>query len=200
MTGRSCSSMLRLHVLLFTFLGCSSLALLPSVAGPAMVEEAASGQNIFSCSEDSNVVPSFTEERGGEGRARKMLLGNQRDDIPDFKQLKMLPSLTMVQRRELKAALESTRAQMQVLLTKMKQLRPKSEGARSAGRPGGIVDPQVRAQILQLRTQIQALRTKSWEEIKPKLTQGQLIELAAMRKGELQPATFNEPMTGGGRQ
>lgn len=199
MTVRSLC-MPRFNSLLWTCLGSVSLASQPCLAGSATAQEAVSGESFFSCGQDANVVPSYTDERGQEGRVRQMVFGNQRDDIPDFQQLRMLPSLTMEQRRELKDALLSTRDQMQVLFGKLKQLRPKDDKPGVGNRPGAMPDPQARTQAMQLRTQIQELRKKSWEQIKPKLTEAQLKELASMRKGELQPATFNEPMTGGDRQ
>lgn len=156
--------------------------------GTAVTKEASSGENIFSSAQNDTTVPSFNDLRGGDGKLRKMLLGNQRDGIPDWRQIKMLPSLTGPQRKEFMRMFSANKAEMQDVVEQLKALKQKTQA-------GGASDPAMRDSFLKLRAQVQDLRKRSWEQVKAKLTDDQLKELEAMRKGELQPATFNDPTT-----
>lgn len=159
-----------------------------AIAGTATNEEASSGQNIFSCPNDDSTVPIFTESKNGPNKMRQ-LLGNGKDDIPDFRHIRMLPSLTADQRKEFMQRFQANKARIEQLTGQMRQLRQKNQRMEESG---NSADMESRDKFMQLRAQVQELRQNTWNEIKAKLSEKQLADLQAMRKGVYPAATFNE--------
>lgn len=173
------------HVL---FLALTITTISPALAGDAITNEANSGTNIFSTPETADVVPEYMQVRGDkQAAARKLLLGNTKDDIPNLRQVLNLPSLTPVQKRNLRQAMKTHKTASGELLEKLKSMRQQGDTAGGGATQKQRRNPQ---EFLALRSQIQDLRRKAWEDVKQQLTPQQLQELEAMRKGELTPATF----------
>ena len=153
---------------------------------------ASTGKNIFSTGEDSE-CPMFDRSRGaGPGaKLRQALLGDTKDNIPDFRQVEMLPTLTLAQRRQLREMAKATKPKISALVEQLKKLKEARDTA------GGAVTPEVRDQFLELRSQMQALRKDYWEQSKTILTDSQVKDIQAMKHGELEPATFRDPSNNG---
>jgi hypothetical protein len=157
----------------------------PAVADTPVGAEATTGTNIFSTPAEGS-VPTFTSERGNPGaKIRQALLGNTRDGIPDFKQIQMLPTLTVQQRGQLRELNKGNKVKVQQLVEQLKKLKEQRDTA------GGAVTADMRAQFEQLRSELQALRKQSWEQSKSCLTDAQIRDIQAMKRGELQPSTFH---------
>lgn len=157
-------------------------------SGIATMAESETGSNFFTVPSEQSEIPAFNEVRSREGKLRKILLGAEKDNIPDFRQVRMLPTLTGAQRKMLQEGFAGNKSKVQEITAKLRQLKDKNDGT------GGMLirDPKARAEFEQLRTQLQELRRKSWEDMKTQLSAQQLRDLEAMRKGELQPATLRE--------
>jgi hypothetical protein len=148
------------------------------------------GDNIFSTPGSESETPTFADERSGRGKMRELIRGEGRDAMPSFKQVRTIPSLTMVQRKEIHKIYGEGKAQAAPLMEQIKQLRGGGQNmAANTSRPNA----NKRAQTQQLFSQLRAVRTSTWAKVKANLTTQQLQELNSMRKGELKPATFNEP-------
>lgn len=154
-----------------------------------------SGANIFSVpGEEQSVAtfipseePAMKRQGKGNGNARRGM-GKGRSDMPNLNQLKSLPSLTMQQRKQVVQLIKSTKAETQPLQQQLQKL----QGNNGAGNFD-------RRTAMQLRTQVQSKRKATFEKLKVILTPQQFAELDAMKRGELQPATFAAPMVGGNR-
>jgi hypothetical protein len=158
----------------------------PVLASDATSSEATTGKNIFSTPQQDAQVPSFSAARGGPGaKVRQMLLGNTRDDIPDFRQVMQLPSLSMQQRKSLREQMKGNKQQVSTIVTRLRAMKERRDTA------GGAVTAETRTEFESLRTQLQEIRKRNWEETKHVLSDAQLHDLQAMRKGELQPSTFH---------
>lgn len=167
----------------------------PSANPPAVTKTAdpSSGTSIFSPPEGSdNQVPSFQEGKDTNSRIRKMLLGDSKDGIPNFQQVRTIPSLAPSQRKELQRIYGDAKDQVAPLIEQLKSLKENSQG----GQGKAAADPQARETFQQLRSQIRDIRQQTWQKVKAVLSEQQLQELQAMRHGELTPATFNEPVVG----
>jgi hypothetical protein len=172
---------------LAALMGVLVLAALAARAETPTGSEAATGKNIFSTPDADEGVARFNNVGpSGSPRAklRQALLGSSRDNIPDFRQIQMLPTLTLQQRRQLRELNKDSKQKVQPLVESLKKLRDQRDTA------GGAVTPEMRAQLETLRTQLQALRKQSWEQSKSLLTDSQIRDIQAMKRGELEPSTF----------
>lgn len=174
------------------------LSLMPAaLADTAVNVEASSGANIFSTPDASDAASFSQVPAAGPGvKLRQALLGNTRDGIPDFRQIQMLPTLSLEQRRQLRELNKGNKVKVQDLVEQLKKLKEQRDTA------GGAVSAEMRSHFEDIRSQLQALRKQSWEQSKSYLTEAQIHDLQAMKHGELQPSTFhsetssNELMTG----
>jgi hypothetical protein len=114
--------------------------------------------------------------------------------------VRAIPSLTPGQRRSLKKIYSDAKVQAAPLMDEMKRLRVSQQSQsrlqtdeHSRERLPRRLTPENRAKFNQLKTQLMSLRTDTWSKVKANLTPQQFAELEAMKKGELRPATFNEP-------
>jgi hypothetical protein len=167
---------------------CLTITIAPSaLAADAVTTAATTGTNIFSTPDSKDTVPQFTEARSDRAaNARKLLLGNKKDDIPNLRQVLNLPSLSPQQKRSLRESLKAHKTESVELTNKLKAMKERRDTAGS----GAMTNPQDAQEFNSLRRQIQALRRQAWEDLKRQLTAQQIKDLDAMRKGELQPATF----------
>jgi hypothetical protein len=186
------------HLIAFSVLCASTV---PAFAGGEtlpfiLARDNASGDNIFSVPEEAGTVPSFTQSKSDarKNRVQKMLLGDGKDGIPNFRQVMNLPTLSPQQRNAVRRAFKAHKAQADEVVNKLKAMKERHDTA------GGAAGMQDRQEFMRLRTQIQEMRKRAWEDVKAQLTEQQIKDIESMRKGELQPATFREgnpmPMRG----
>ncbi len=152
--------------------------------------------NFFAPSlEESGTVPSFSQPRDPRSRLRGIVVGMGDQSIPNFHELRRLPSLNTAQRRQVNLLLNRHQAQIKELNGQMRELRGKFNGQSGQSWQSGkslraFADPAERQKVAGLRDQIQNMRQKTWQELTGMLTSEQLQEFDQMRKGELVPATF----------
>src|SRR5689334_14990425 len=148
------------HVLFacLTITSCS-----PAFAADAVTTEASTGTNIFSTPDTKDAVPHFTEARADRGaNARKLLLGNKKDDIPNLRQVLNLPSLSPQQKRSLRESLKAHKTESVDLTNKLKAMKERRDTAGG----GGMVNAQDAQEFAAIRRQIQTLRRQAWEDVK----------------------------------
>jgi hypothetical protein len=186
-------------------LACSAVQCQATAADQKKNLDASGASNIFSTPDSEAAVPTFTPAGGrGQGKMRQLIYGEGKNALPSFQQVRAIPSLSPQQRRAMKKIYADAKVQAAPLMDQMKQLRSNEQ---SQGRLRGDeqsqdpmprrLAPQNRAKFSQLRNQLLSLRTATWNKVKANLTPQQLEELNAMKKGELPPATFNEPAMNG---
>jgi hypothetical protein len=185
-----------------------STATVAFAADGATTADPASGDNIFSTPDSQTQHPSFAQQRplelgepggnrGKGGRLRKML-SEGADGLPTFQQIRSLPSITPAQRRDLKKIYTSLKDQAGPMMEQVKQMRNQNPDPQD--RRKALQDPATRAKLREMREQLTALRSQASAQVRTILTPEQYQEIAAMKKGEMQPATFNDPMIGNTRR
>lgn len=142
----------------------------------------------FFSTPDSSQLPGFTKAKEGGDGLRNKLLGNKKDGIPDWQQVKMIPSLSREQRKELQQIYRSAKGEIKPMLDEMKAMRTQFGENKQAA----LKDPATRQKLRQMREQLLAKRQSVWETAKGKLSVQQIEELELMRKGQLMPASLNE--------
>ena len=140
-------------------------------------------ENFFS-TPDSNQTPGFTKAKEGGSGLRKQLLDNQKDRIPDWQQVKMIPSLSREQRKELNQIYQSAKDDIKPMLDEMKSMRLQAGENKQAA----LKNPATRQRLREMKQQLLSKRQMVWETAKSKLSAKQLEELDLMRKGQLMPA------------
>lgn len=158
----------------------------PAVRAETPTGSDSPGSNIFSTPDTNTETPTFTKVPSSApgAKLRQALLGNTRDKIPDFKQIQMLPTLSLQQRRQLKELNKGNKVRVQQLIEQLKKMKEQRDTA------GGAVSAEMRAQFEQVRGELQAIRRQSWEQSKALLSDAQIRDIEAMKRGELQPSTF----------
>jgi hypothetical protein len=142
----------------------------------------------FFSTPDSSQQPGFTKAKEGGDGLRNKLLGNKKDGIPDWQQVKMIPSLSREQRKELQEIYQSAKGQIKPMLDEMKAMRTQFGENKQAA----LKDPATRQKLRQMREHLLAKRQAVWETAKAKLSPQQIEELELMRKGQLMPASLNQ--------
>jgi len=153
--------------------------------------------NIFSTPQTQMQAPSYADQQGIGNLRRRV--GN---DVPGWKQVKSIPSLTAQQRREIHDIYSKARQELQPMMQQLKEMRGKAGGGKKLARARGgaedgeerglsprvqvpAISPETRQSMRELRQKLIAVRKQTWEQVKSKLSSNQIKELEQMRKGEL---------------
>lgn len=137
--------------------------------GSLKKEAVNSGTNIFSTGGTAS---------GGIGEFKQPPKTEQAK-LPSYQQVRVLPSLTAAQRKDVTKINEESKKTIQDLQEKIKELQTR-------GQKLDAVESN-RDAIQTLKDHIQAERLQAWTLTKALLTEQQLIELEKMRRGELLP-------------
>jgi hypothetical protein len=149
----------------------------------------ATAPNIFSEPQSENEnIPVFSDNK--KRAAKKRLndtLGSNIDKIPNWQQVKMIPSLSGQQKRQLNVLYKQSREELKPLLDELKAMKTQNSQGIT---PGQNID--FRNKAIDIREQIVSSRQKLWSNVSNILTDKQIKELDQMKQGTLTPATFND--------
>jgi hypothetical protein len=136
----------------------------------ALGSEAASGRNIFSPPAGaSEPVPVYT----GNGKDRSDLIERMSGDIPNWQQIKMIPSLTRDQRRTMKALYDELKQDVQTTVA-------------NKGKGGGAKLGQIKQKRLAVWQKVQSLMSPQQLEEFEQMKQGKLVPPAEANQASLQ--------------
>lgn len=168
------------------------LLVLLSVGVPCLAGEPSSRANIFTPpAQSSDRMPNFAE---GAKRRRNREAGS---NIPNWQQVKMIPSLTSDQREKIRGIYEQAKADVQPLSQRIRQLRQQAKGepngpdqpAQTNPAKGGPIPQPAPAdsqeRVRELTRQIRSKRQATWDKVQSILTEEQRQEFEQMRKGQL---------------
>lgn len=159
---------------------------------PAMGANQADDTNIFTPPPDQqHTVPTFRES--GDDKLRRAFLGHKSEGgLGMFNRIRNIPSLTPQQRKQIVAVFTKAKSDFEPIKEQLDALKSEKE----TNPQKVMADPQMHDRFLDLRRQVRDLHKRLEDQVDSILTDEQKQELEAMRKGEMTPATFNEPMTG----
>jgi hypothetical protein len=164
-----------------------------SVCAPALAATATdSDSNIFTPPEDQrDITPTFKESTGEKQRRAFVGGKDAGDGLGMFNRVRNIPSLTPQQRKQIVLIFTKAKSDFAPVKEQLDTLKAKYQND-----PQKIMaDPEEREKFLDLRRQVREFRKQLDDQVHFVLTDDQQRELEAMRKGELTPATFNQPMT-----
>ena len=148
---------------------------------PALADDNAG--NIFTTPSGGNQTPKFAE--GGAPGARHGHEGRE----PELKQVMNLPDLTPEQKQQIKDIYKQGKEQTEPIKEQLQKLREGHQGNEQQT----MADADSKEKFMDLRRQMRDARRQTWEQVKKVLNEKQLQEVEAMRRGEMQPSTFNPP-------
>ncbi len=125
----------------------------------------------------------------GKHRNREQGGRRRRDDIPNFRNVKRLKSLTPVQEAKITHIIRLQREQLLPLAERLREIREASKNAAN-GEPGR---PKQSPESAELRKKIHAIKRDAWLKMQGILTTRQKIELEAHREDESGPPRRNNP-------
>jgi hypothetical protein len=126
----------------------------------------------------------------GKHRGRDKQGGPQRrDDIPSFRNVKRLESLTPVQEAKITHIIRLQREQLLPLAERLREIREASKNAAN----GASGKPNKSPEIVELRRKIHAIKKDAWLKMQGILTARQKIELEGHHDDESGPPRRNNP-------
>lgn len=195
-----------------------SVLLYSAPAAQSAPDESASGGNVFNVPQES-AGAKFT---GPDGKAAP----GRGEKVPGWAEIRMIPSLSGEKRKLVQELFNKAKADSGPLQEKMRQLRQEIDGQQvasantggansnpaagsdgagqsSAGQNGGAgprphakPSPEQKARMAELRNQMRDIRVKTWEQVKPMLSEEDLHNLDLMKEGKLLPENLQRRQGG----
>lgn len=131
---------MRSNVIKSGLIAAFAVVCLGPVSQPSQAQGGCDGTNFFSGPGGPGAMPGFGQGRRGRGDRMRQMAG---DNIPNWRQIRTLPSLSPTQRQELQQVFEGSRAEMQPLMQQLRDLCAGSGGPCAGkfgrtGAPGGF--------------------------------------------------------------
>lgn len=175
-----------------------AVALLGFGAGFARAEDPASSSSegsIFTPPDQVNSVQPGAQggfhRRGKGGKQGFHRGGGRKGNHVGWHQIQMLPSLTPIQRKEIKDIYQQAKAEIQ---PDVQQIRAMKDQFKGKG-PDGL-SAENKEKFSAIKSRLQAKRESVWQQVKVKLTAQQLDELQKMRSGDLKPPSVRDSKDG----
>ena len=127
------------------------------------------------------------ETRGKHRDRAKRGGSRRRDDIPSFRNVKRLESLTPVQEAKITHIIRQQREQLLPLADRLREIRDEARG------PDASEGPKRSPESAKIRRRIHAIKKDAWLQMQKVLTTRQKIELEAHHDDESGPPRRHNP-------